>query len=225
MKQGIGEAMSVDRLAAIARNLYADGPWLMRNMSRYRLFICPFERLVPLVPTGSSVLDVGCGSGLFVALLAGVLQELEATGFDTSGPAIDAANRMAERARAVGLSARLRFIRQDVATPWPAGRYDVVSLIDVLHHVDVPRQKAVFCKAAEALEPGGILLYKDMADRPAFHALMNRVHDLVLARQWIHYVPVQAVDGWATELGLEQIRAESQSRYWYRHDVRAYRKT
>lgn len=210
--------------AEIARDLYANGPWLMRNLMRYRIYICPFERLVPIVPSGSSLLDIGCGAGLFLALLAGSLDEISATGFDTSDVAIKTAESMATRARASGLAARLRFCRLDVAAPWPIGSFDVVSLIDVMHHIPIAHQHDVFCKAVETLQPGGLLLYKDMADHPFFYALMNRLHDLVMARQWIHYVPIRQIDSWAAALKLQPVRAECATRLWYRHDIRVYRK-
>jgi 2-polyprenyl-3-methyl-5-hydroxy-6-metoxy-1,4-benzoquinol methylase len=224
MVAGNSTAISAHDLANIARELYTDGPWLMRNLMRYRIYICPFEELVPMIPPGSSVLDIGCGAGLFLALLAGSLPQITATGFDTSEIAIKTAESMAKRAQDSGLAAQLRFFRLDAAAAWPTGNFDVVSLIDVMHHVPVDHQENVFRKAVETLRPGGLLVYKDMADRPSFPAMMNRLHDLVLARQWIHYVPIRQIDSWAKALKIEPVRAESTSRLWYRHDIRVYRK-
>ena len=218
------KATSARCLAEIASHLYTDGPWLLRNLMRFRIVICPFERLVPLVPPGSSVLDIGSGAGLFLALLAGSLPGVTATGFDSSRLAIETANQMAERARSVGLEAKLRFFHLDAAANWPVGRYDVVSLIDVMHHVPVDLQGVVFRRAVDVLEPGGLLIYKDMADRPFPYAAMNRLHDLVMARQWIHYVAIEEIDAWAAESRLTLLRAASECRLWYRHDIRLYRK-
>ena len=189
----------------------------MRKMMHYRVRICPFERLLPHVAPGSSVLDAGCGAGLFLALLAGTVPEIRGVGFDASGPAIDMAESMAKRVRA-----DLRFIRLDVAEPWPEGRFDVVSLVDVLHHVPASEQKRVVEQAIEKVKPGGVLLYKDMANHPALPALMNRLHDLIVARQWIHYVPIRKVDEWAKECGLIRTHAEEMTRLWYRHELRVY---
>ncbi len=54
----------------IARELFCNAPLPMRLLQRYRPCICPFESLVPDIQEGSSVLDVGCGCGLFLGLLA-----------------------------------------------------------------------------------------------------------------------------------------------------------
>lgn len=211
-------------LARLARDLYVEGPYLMRKLMHYRIHICPFERLIRHVSPGNSVLDVGCGAGLFLALLAGTVPNLRAVGFDSSVPAIKTALLMEQRARAKGLNAEMSFARLATSEPWPSGEFDVVSLVDVMHHIPPAFQKGVFENAAGRVKPGGILLYKDMADRPAFHAGMNRLHDLVLARQWINYVPVARVDEWAQELSLVPGHKESISRLWYQHDLRIYRR-
>jgi cyclopropane fatty-acyl-phospholipid synthase-like methyltransferase len=217
-------ALDAGRLALLARQLYVEGPYLMRKMMHYRIRICPFELLIPVVSPGASVLDVGCGSGLFLALLAGSVPDLTGVGFDSSRLAIETALRMAEQAKHLGLQAALHFVRLDVADPWPGGLFDVVSLVDVLHHIPPAHQRSVFNRATESVKAGGMLLYKDMANHPVFHASMNRLHDLLLARQWIHYVPISRVDQWARELGFGPTHCETVSRFWYRHDLRVYRK-
>ena len=131
---------------------------------------------------------------------------------------------MSQRARALGIESTLRFLRIDLTEPWPSGLFRVVSMIDVLHHVDRSQQKALFQKVAERVKPGGLFLYKDMANGPFLPAAMNRLHDLVLARQWISYVPIAEADRWAEEMGLVREHAEEISRLWYRHELRLYRK-
>lgn len=195
----------------------------MRKMMHHRLVICPFECLIPHVPPGASVLDAGCGAGLFLALLAATVPNISGVGFDSSRPAIDAAVRMTERFQALGLPANLRFVRLDAAASWPEGLFDVVSMVDVMHHVPPAGQRSALARAAASLKPGGLLLYKDLADHPALHAGLNRLHDLVLARQWIHYLPVHLVEEWAGALGLTLTHAEAISRLWYRHELRIFR--
>lgn len=214
--------IEIGELSRLARQLYIEGPFLMRKMMHWRIGICPFERVIRHVPPGASVLDVGCGAGLFLALLAGA--EIDGVGFDSSRPAIDTAVRMAERVKLAGLPAKLRFIRLDVSEPWPEGLFDVVSLVDVMHHIPPAHQKSVFEQAVGKVKAGGMLLYKDMANQPAFPAGMNRLHDLVLARQWIHYVPIRRLNEWAEEIGLTEVHAETMSRLFYRHELLVYRK-
>lgn len=215
---------SASALARLARDLYTEGPYLMRKMMHFRLVICPLERLLPHVPPGSSVLDAGCGAGAFLAFLASTVPGISGTGFDFSRPAIQTALRMVERAKRNGRPFDLRFEQLQPGSPWPAGPFDVVSLVDVLHHVPVSEQKNVIQQAMETVKPGGILLYKDLASRPRFDAFLNRMHDLILARQWIHYVPAGDVERWAAEGGFRLEFSENVSRLWYNHELRIFRK-
>lgn len=221
---GVHSNTDVSELARLVRQLYVSGPYLMRKMMHYRVRICPFERLIVHVNPGSSVLDVGCGSGLFLALLAVSTRHVTGVGFDSSAPAIETAAQMAERAKALGFDAELQFLRLEVAQPWPSGLFDVVSLIDVLHHVPPSHQKSVLERSTHSLKPNGILIYKDIANHPFLPAGMNRLHDLILARQWIHYVPIRNLEDWCRHLGLELTHEESDTRLWYRHELRVFRK-
>ena len=85
-------------------------------------------------------------------------------------------------------------------------------------------QEEVIRHACRTVKPGGIFLYKDMVGRPFWRALANRMHDLVLARQWIHYVPIARIDGWAKDEGLTVERAGRTDRWWYGHELRVFRK-
>jgi 2-polyprenyl-3-methyl-5-hydroxy-6-metoxy-1,4-benzoquinol methylase len=212
-------------LSQVSKSLYVDGGLLMRKLQHWRPFICPFERLLPFVPDRSRVLDIGCGGGLFLGLLVGSGRDIASgTGFDVSAPAIDAARRMASRVERSRGRAVLRFERLDVAAPWPEGPFDVVCLIDVMHHVPPSAQRAVLEQAAAQVTPGGTLIYKDMCRRPHWRALMNRLHDLVLARQWIHYLPIDHAERSLVATGLRVTHRESANRLWYGHELRVFRK-
>lgn len=211
-------------LSQLARRLYVHKPRLIHQMTHLRVGICPFDLLIPHVKPDSTVLDAGCGAGLFLALLAGTLSGVRGLGFDSSRSAIEAAARMASHAGKLGLQAELRFVQLDGTREWPPGVYDVVSLIDILHHVPPRHQESFFQNAARSVKPGGTLLYKDIDGGPVLPAIMNRVHDLIAARQWIHYIPHQDVDAWAVKEGLALSHAESIPRLWYRHELRLYRR-
>jgi len=133
--------MNAGEVALLARQLYVEGPYLMREMMHYRIFICPFECLIPHVPPGASVLDAGCGAGLFLALLAHSVPDVTGVGFDSSRLAIDTAVRMTEQAS--GPQTELRFVRLGAGEAWPEGLFDVVSLVDVMHDVPPVNQKSV----------------------------------------------------------------------------------
>jgi 2-polyprenyl-3-methyl-5-hydroxy-6-metoxy-1,4-benzoquinol methylase len=204
-----------------ARQLYVNAPVVLRTVQRLRPAICPFEPLIGLVPPRARVLDIGCGPGLFLGLLAAFGYEVEGIGFDTSASAIASARVMSSK---TAPGARLQFLRLASDSAWPVGSFDVVVMIDVLHHIPVQAQRHFFVRATQKVSPGGILLYKDMCRRPYWKALLNRLHDLVVAQQWIHYVPADRVEQWAAECGLASEVRENFSRLWYGHELRVFRK-
>ncbi len=193
---------------------------MLRTMQHWRPYICPFESLLTFVPPGSRVMDIGCGSGLFLALLHRFDYGIRGYGFDTSIHAIQCAQTMANR----HASGSLQFERIGKDAPWPDGKFDVVSLIDVLHHIPRAHQQSAFQNAAMRVDAGGMLLYKDMSDATWFAAAGNRLHDLVVAREWIRYVPVAMPERWAAECGLKLVHAARSRTLWYEHDLRVFKR-
>jgi 2-polyprenyl-3-methyl-5-hydroxy-6-metoxy-1,4-benzoquinol methylase len=172
------------------------------------------EILVTVVPDGATVFDIGCGAGLFLGLLASRITK--GMGVDSSASAIGTARGMA---LAQNEMARLTFAVAGDISLWPVGQFSVVSLIDVLHHVAVDQQRALVLAAAARVAPGGMVLYKDIPPRPRWRAVMNRLHDLVMAGQWIHYRSGDEIAAWLSEAGLRIERRERHNRWWYAHEV------
>ncbi len=122
------------------------------------------ETIIPLVPglvgrleAGIDVLDVGCGQGHAVNLLARAFPGSRFSGFDISRQAIAAAE--AESA-ALGLS-NTRFEVRDVAALDGSTRYDLVTAFDAVH--DQAHPARVLRGIHDSLRPGGAFLCVDIA--------------------------------------------------------------
>ena len=206
----------------IINAMYRDEKNLSGFIQRLRPRICPFEVLLPLVPQGSRVLDIGCGSGLMAGLLVQTEQASFVHGFDASRKAIDVAQRMRERLPEE-CRERLFFEYRSVMDGLPDESFDVVTMIDVLHHIPPKAQEGAVRNALSRVKSGGLFLYKDMAQKPLFCAAMNRLHDLASAKEWIHYCPIGDVERFCSEqTSLETSGA--QRLYWYQHEWRVFRK-
>ena len=141
-----------------------------------------------------------------------------AVGFDTNPEAIRHARAIAENNR-FGGSAAFECLSAGAAWPTDRGPFDVVTMIDVMHHLEPGAQPGVWSRVAQALRPGGLLVYKDMARKPAWMALANRLRDLVFSGDWIHYTDIDDNVRLARKPGLVERERDAFTRYWYRHEM------
>jgi len=217
----IGAPRSEGDFQQIVRRAYGDASWLTRHKQSLRLEICPFHLLVDAIPNQSSILDVGCGGGLFLVLLACFGKVQFGLGFDANAQAIQIAQQAADR---LPQRANLYFEHRDLRDGWPEGRFDVVSVIDVVHHLPRVSQAALITEAAEHVAPGGILLYKDMSQRSLWCAWGNRLHDLLFAGQWINYAGISDVIAWARQNRLVHEAEGRCNILWYAHEWCVFRR-
>lgn len=97
------------------------------------------KRLMRASPPGTTLLDIGCGSGTLLRFLAD-LPNVQGIGVDHSPAAVDAACR-------IGIDARVaNFDRIEDALD-PGRRYDAIVLSHVLEHVEAPRAAMLHARA------------------------------------------------------------------------------
>lgn len=120
--------------------------------------------VVPLVPgladrltAGIDVLDVGCGSGHAINVLAAAFPESRFVGYDFSEEGIAAARREAAE---LGLS-NATFEIVDVAQLAEEDQFDLVTAFDAIHDQTAPR--TVLANIARVLRPDGVFLMVDIA--------------------------------------------------------------
>jgi ubiquinone/menaquinone biosynthesis C-methylase UbiE len=96
----------------------------------------------------SAVLEVGCGTGHWLAVSEARLKQGFLAGIDPSA-------RMLERARATVPDARLVRARAE-ELPWPDASFDRIFCVNALHHFT--DRGRFFAEARRVLKPGGGLL-------------------------------------------------------------------
>jgi 2-polyprenyl-3-methyl-5-hydroxy-6-metoxy-1,4-benzoquinol methylase len=174
-----------------------------RLLAALRPSIARFDRVICHIPPEARTLDIGCGNGLLLALAQRYADLRLGIGIDRNAAAIAAARRMA-----VSLPIPLSFRLGATAEDWPAENFDVVMMIDVLHHIPQAARQAMIEAALGRVAPGGLFIYKDMCRRPVLRRLWNQLHDLILARQLVVVEPIENVIGWVTASGFAPVASE-----------------
>lgn len=107
-------------------------------------------------------LDIGCGTGFNAAILENFASEV--SGLDFSDTALELARK---------LSPRIILIKGDFLEFKPAQKYNIITLLDVLEHIE--DDAAALRRIEDILEPGGVALITV----PAFSFLWTE-HDNLL---------------------------------------------
>ena len=115
---------------------------------------------------GDRVLEIGCGTGSLLTVIARTHAAVDITGLDPDPKALARARRKAD-----AISAPVRLDRGfSDALPYPEGSFDRVFSCFMLHHLaDADEKLRTIREAARVLEPGGRLHVLDFA-QPDGHA-------------------------------------------------------
>jgi 2-polyprenyl-3-methyl-5-hydroxy-6-metoxy-1,4-benzoquinol methylase len=136
---------------------------VMAEESAQSVLSALIDAILPLVEgvkekleSGIEVLDVGCGSGRAINLMAKTFPNSRFTGYDFSEEAIGRARR---EAKSLGLE-NVRFEIKDAATLDETAKYDLITAFDAIH--DQARPASVLRGIFECLKPDGAFLMQDI---------------------------------------------------------------
>jgi SAM-dependent methyltransferase len=134
-----------------------------------------------LLPSGETLVDVGCGQGLMLALLIEARGLVRASSWPPARAlppqfdrliGIETRSRMARLARsALGVEARIE--RADARTI-ELERCSAVLLFDVLHMMSKEEQQGLLSKVAGALTAGGVILVREADSAAGWRFLVVR---------------------------------------------------
>jgi 2-polyprenyl-3-methyl-5-hydroxy-6-metoxy-1,4-benzoquinol methylase len=129
--------------------------------------VLPLTGLVEALEVGIDVLDIGCGQGRAVIMMAQRFPNSRFTGYDFSEQGI--AQAQAE-AREKGL-ANAQFIVKDLTQMDVVAQYDLITAFDVIH--DQAQPALVLDAVARALRPGAVFLMMDIKASSHLHENQN----------------------------------------------------
>ena len=148
--------------------LYSDASLGLRAFLAHRWWHASMPAVERLVPDAGTILDLGCGHGIFANLM----------GLRGPGRTILALERNAAKAAlARGRVTNVRVEDRDVSRS-DLPPVDSVTLIDVLHHLDSFEEQAPLLDAVHRiLPPGGTLVLKEVTTSRPIRYRLTRVLD------------------------------------------------
>lgn len=150
---------------ALVRRTYAGAPLPVRLHAVGRFLTCPFVRVLEHLPPGGRLLDLGAGHGTFARLAvewgAGSVVALEPDRRKVVPPVVrhPRIHFVAGYADAIG------------------GKFDAVSIFDVICRVPIPAWDGILQAAFDRLAPGGVLLLKEIDPAHRLKGTWNRIQE------------------------------------------------
>ncbi len=187
---------------------------------RLRRIICPFESIIEELPEEGRLLDIGSGYGTF-CLLAAERTSLSITGLELEEGRVRAANLQAAKE---GKKGKVKFIAKDVSERFK-GRFDVVTCVDVFHHIDKRLHGKLLAEIRKSLVKSGRFIVKEMDTKPLHKYLWNMAHDVAMTRSVkMHYMPKERFAQVLEDSGFRVERMRDLSNPLYAHYLISARK-
>ncbi|MBR0674347.1 methyltransferase [Neoroseomonas soli] len=151
----------------------------------YRRIFVDLDDLIAIIcakhPTASHVLEVGCGEGALAERLVTAYPRAEILGVDVSP-------RIGRLYRGDPSRVEFRQAQIDVVASECAGKFDLVILCDVLHHVPQGARTPLLLAIRRALAPGGLFVLKEWAPSLSLQHLLCATSDRVLTGDRVSYL-------------------------------------
>lgn len=161
------------------------------------------------LPDDGNVLDVGCGFGLFALYFAVSRPHVTFHAFDLDARRIAMARKAAERLRVENVIFRVG----DAAAFEFSQPLAMAYLMDLIHHIPQASVPALLRTIAVNLQPGGMVLIKDIETSPAYKLAFTWMLDKLMdPRAPVRYWAPEEVHPLLTALGF-QVRRHSMIDY------------
>lgn len=216
-------SFSYDRqsLSRFLYDLYDYEPKLLRRLISARPYVCPFDHLERHIPADAKLLDVGCGNGALLAILLASERIREGVGCDVNGDALASAKKAADR---TGWGERVTFRRIGGFEELPDDCFDVVTMVDVLHHVPEADRAQAVTQCLRRVGPNGLFLFKDMVEKPFLRRLAHNLDDLLFSGEWVRQVKTEALEKQVEDAGFRLLKSEDIPRVFYGNTLRVFQR-
>ena len=200
---------AVKNYAVFPRDLlyqYRDLSLRARCFLRLRWYLTFFERIKKELPEKGTVLDIGCGYGLFSLFLA-MTRNDEVFGFDPDQTRIADAKRL-----------EAKFSNLYFTTDLENGalyRQNIITIIDVLYLLPDSEKRRMLKSAYVKLRPGGTLLLKINGKEPYWKYVIAYVEEWIMTRMGptvnsgtLHFWDAKSYNELLEDIGFNMVSSE-----------------
>jgi 2-polyprenyl-3-methyl-5-hydroxy-6-metoxy-1,4-benzoquinol methylase len=190
--------------------------FINRLKIRYRPYICPFEGIIDEAKKANSVFDVGCGNGQLLYIISEFSnsQNKKLTGIEISDNLVKQASSILNEN---GFSKAIEVYKYDgKSIPDEIKDYDLITMVDVLHHIPKSIQKNILEQIFRKMKPGSRFLLKDI-DAGSLLVYFNKMHDLVLSKEIGNEISFLDAKKTLESLGFMVLKAYKKRTFWYPH--------
>ncbi len=195
------------RREAIARVIAAYDDPIIRAYSWGRFLILRqrfLDEIGQYLPDQGTVLDIGCGFGLFSLYYAQVFPLARFCGLDRDTRRIAMAT---EAARRLGLANTCYAVGDAREFRAGDGEHAAAYMLDIVHHIPPETVAPLLQELHAAIRPGGRLIVKDVDTQPAYKRWFTHALDLVMSPGGvIHYWPAGDLQALLQRIGFRVYR-------------------
>jgi 2-polyprenyl-3-methyl-5-hydroxy-6-metoxy-1,4-benzoquinol methylase len=192
------------RLIADIVASYEDLVIRLYSSLRFRILRQVFlEEIGEYLPQSGRILDLGCGFGLFSLYFASRQDGRMLVGVDRNRERIEHARTSARR---LGLT-NVEYVVGDAFECGGEHEFDAIYVLDLVHHLPKTVVPDFLLRLRARLRRGGILLLKEVEDRPRWKMWFTLILDrLMVGREEIHYWSPSELIPLLEELGFQVVK-------------------
>lgn len=152
------------------------------------------EEIEQYLPNAGTILDLGCGFGLFSLYMAACKPNARVIGLDINARRLQIARNAAEKLNIHNIS----FIRHDLRDWRPDHTITGAYALDIFHHLPIESGNRLLNDLSARLEPGGRFLLKDIDTLPRAMLWFTYLLDALMSpRDDFHY---RSAGAWQRQL-------------------------
>ena len=136
--------------------------------------LTPFKAINNTVPENGSILDIGCGNGMYAIYLFLKNNKRSITGIDNNKKRINYANKVSRNIK------QLKFKYLDLNKEYKLDKYNCYLINDVLHHISDKSKVKLLKKVYMNMRKNDILVIKDMHYMNKIKFILNYINDKIM---------------------------------------------